>query len=222
MKLANGKELTKVEIIRRDNLRWLADTVGTGQLGALLGYPNGTFISQMTSAKPVRRVTETTAREYEQKLTDLNLGNIFLDRPLADHEQTDFKLRWMIRQDTSGSRRKTISGEATEHAPPAQYVDQRAPDVASNKLLYRRITDDVASEPSIEELQPPYGLKGSETVAQTVIDIVEQVTQICKSERVELPLPKMTEVVSLIAQEVVQSGITHQVDYARRLIRLFR
>lgn len=54
---------------RRENLRNYIDTNGGPTAVALkLGYSNGSFLVQMTGPKPIRQVSEATARAYETKL----------------------------------------------------------------------------------------------------------------------------------------------------------
>lgn len=54
---------------RRANLFVLADQHGGRKgLGDALGYTNGSYISQLLADPPTRNVSETTAREIENKL----------------------------------------------------------------------------------------------------------------------------------------------------------
>jgi hypothetical protein len=64
---------------RRENLRRLiAQHGGPNELGAKLGYSNGSFLVQMAGPAPIRDVSERTARKFEQAL-NLPVG-------ILDHE----------------------------------------------------------------------------------------------------------------------------------------
>jgi len=61
--------MADVYAVRRNNLLLLADQRGgRKQLGAALGYSNGSYISQLLGTPPKRPLTETTARSIEAKL----------------------------------------------------------------------------------------------------------------------------------------------------------
>lgn len=68
---------------RRENLRRLMKKRGANQLARDLGYANASFLSQMAGPKPIRGVTEKTARRFEAAL-GLSAGA--LDVPLERDE----------------------------------------------------------------------------------------------------------------------------------------
>lgn len=69
---------TQLAEVRRENLRRLiAERGGANALAKALGYTNASFISQMCGPKPMREVTEKTARSFEAKL---GLASGTLDR----------------------------------------------------------------------------------------------------------------------------------------------
>lgn len=69
-----------VQDFRRQNLRNIAEQYGgVTPLAQLLGYTNASFIVQMIGPNPMRQVSETNARKYEQTL-DLIPGS--LDTPV--------------------------------------------------------------------------------------------------------------------------------------------
>lgn len=64
---------------RRVNLtRVIEQRGGTNNVARILGYSNGSFLSQMTGPNPERRVSETTARRYEQIL-ELPVGALDIE-----------------------------------------------------------------------------------------------------------------------------------------------
>lgn len=55
--------------VRRENLRRLInESGGPSALAKRLGYSNASFLVQMAGPKPMRQVTEKTARSFEEKL----------------------------------------------------------------------------------------------------------------------------------------------------------
>lgn len=63
--------------VRRDNLRALIAEHGASNLASQLGYTNPSFLSQMAGPRPIRDITEKTARRFEAKL---GLPKGYLDR----------------------------------------------------------------------------------------------------------------------------------------------
>ena len=72
--------LDRLEQVRREHLRRLAEQYSTTALAEMLGYTSGSFISQMCGPRPTRRVSERTAREIE---AHLGLDPYLLDMDLA-------------------------------------------------------------------------------------------------------------------------------------------
>jgi hypothetical protein len=66
--------LQRIKLTRRSNLRFLLSQYGSlEKLGKALGYANGSYVSQLIGRKPIRAISETTARRFEAKL-NLPLG----------------------------------------------------------------------------------------------------------------------------------------------------
>jgi hypothetical protein len=76
--------MADVYAVRRNNLLLLVDQHGgRKQLGAALGYSNGSYISQLLGTPPKRPLTETTARSIETKL-GLSSGWLDMVRTVSD------------------------------------------------------------------------------------------------------------------------------------------
>jgi len=54
--------------IRRENLKALIRQHGNQEVAVRAGYPNGSFLSQMTGPQAIRQVSEKTARRVEEAL----------------------------------------------------------------------------------------------------------------------------------------------------------
>lgn len=74
--------LSQLAVIRRNNLRRLAEQHGALVLSERLGYASASFLSQMIGPNPSRDVSERTARSIEHTL-DLEPG--WMDLDLEDY-----------------------------------------------------------------------------------------------------------------------------------------
>lgn len=79
--------MTRLLEIRRTNLRRLAEQHTATALAQKLGYASASWISQMVGPRPVRDVTERTARLVEGVL-DLEPGSLDLElEDITQHPQ---------------------------------------------------------------------------------------------------------------------------------------
>lgn len=99
--------MSRVKDYRRANVRKLAESLGgVTELGKKLGYANSSFIVQMCGPKPIRQVSESTARRFERML-DLLPGS--LDVPVElDEKDTVSSDDIHVRQVNQYRKRKGI------------------------------------------------------------------------------------------------------------------